>query len=212
MTACISNCELHGSVFSSELARWHMCCFAVEHYDTRPGSFDHGENAGVGTVPMRTPMQLSRQTTGNSSPLGATVVHGGVNFSLYSREATGVELLFFDRPDDRKAARVIVLDPASNRTYHYWHVFVPGVQPGQIYGYRVRGPYDPGQGTRFDHNKVLLDPCGRGVVVPKQYSRVAASQEGNNAATAMKSVVVDSSSYDWEGDVPLKHQIGRAHV
>jgi len=152
------------------------------------------------------------QTTGNSSPLGATVGHGGVNFSLYSREATGVELLFFNQPDDRKAARVIVLDPASNRTYHYWHVFVPGVQPGQIYGYRAHGPYDPGQGTRFDHNKVLLDPYGRGVVEPKQYSRVAASQEGNNAATAMKSVVVDPSAYDWEGDAPLKRPSARTII
>src|SRR3982750_1907811 len=126
-------------------------------------------------------------TTGDSSPLGATVVRGGVNFSLYSRDATGVELLFFDQRDDPKPASVIVLHPSSNRTYHYWHVFVRGIQPGQMYGYRARGPYDPGQGTRFDHNKVLLDPYGRGVVMPAGYSRDAASEEGNNAATAMKS-------------------------
>jgi glycogen operon protein len=107
---------------------------------------------------------------------------------------------------------VIVLDPVFNRTYHYWHVFVPGVQPGQIYGYRARGPFDPGQGTRFDHNKVLLDPYGRGVVVPRNYDRIAASQEGNNAATAMKSVVVDPSAYDWEGDVPLKRPSARTIV
>ena len=80
---------------------------------------------------------------GNSSPLGATVGHGGVNFSLFSRDATGVELLLFDRPDDAKPARVISLDPVTNRTYHYWHVFVPGVRPGQIYGYRAQGPFDP---------------------------------------------------------------------
>src|SRR5574341_1435555 len=212
MTACISNCELHGSVFSSELARWHMCCFAVEHCDTRPGSFVRGETAGVGTVPMRATKQLSRQTTGNSSPLGATVVRGGVNFSLYSRGATGVELLFFDQQDDPKAASVIVLDPASNHTYHYSHVFVPGVQPGQVYGYRAHGPYDPGQGTRFDHNKVLLDPYGRGVVVPKSYDRLAASQEGDNTATAMKSVVVDPSAYDWEGDAPLRRPSARTII
>ena len=85
------------------------------------------------------------QTTGNSSPLGATVCHGGVNFSLFSRDATGMELLFFDRPDDAKPARVISLDPVTNRTYHYWHVFVPGVRPGQIYGYRAQGPFDPAE-------------------------------------------------------------------
>ncbi len=100
-------------------------------------------------------------------------------------------MLFFDREDDARPARVIHLDPAANRTYHYWHVFVPGVQPGQIYGYRVHGPFDPASGMRFDPAKVLLDPYGRGVVVPKNYSRDAASEEGDNAATAMKSVVVD---------------------
>jgi len=59
------------------------------------------------------------QHTGHSSPLGATVVAGGVNFSLFSRSATGVELLFFDQEDDARPARVICLDPSANRTYHY---------------------------------------------------------------------------------------------
>ena len=71
---------------------------------------------------------------GHSSPLGATVVDGGVNFSLFSRSATGVELLLFDRDDDARPARVMRLDPAANRTYHCWHVCMPGVQPGQLYG------------------------------------------------------------------------------
>ena len=116
------------------------------------------------------------QHTGSSSPLGATVVAGGVNFSLFSRSATGVELLLFDWEDDARPARVLHLDPAANRTYHYWHVYVPGVQPGQMYGYRVAGPSDPANGMRFDPAKVLLDPYGRGVVVPKAYSRDAARQ------------------------------------
>jgi len=127
-----------------------------------------------------------------------------VNFSLFSRDAVGVELLLFDRPDDAKPGRVICLDPASNRTYHYWHVFVPGVRPGQIYGYHARGACDPAKGMRFDPTKILLDPYGRGVVVPKGYSRDAASREGDNTAMAMKSVVVHPSTYDWEGDAPLK--------
>ena len=66
--------------------------------------------------------------------------------SLFSRSATGVELLFFDRENDSRPARVIRIDPALNRTYHYWHVFVPGVKPGQIYGYRAQGPFDPANG------------------------------------------------------------------
>src|SRR5688572_4000868 len=116
-------------------------------------------------------IRVSSDSTGHSSPLGASVVEGGVNFSLFSRSATSVELLFFDREDDARPARVIRLDPAANRTYYYWHVCVPGVQPGQIYGYRVAGPSDPAHGMRFDPAKVLLDPYGRGVVVPQHYSR-----------------------------------------
>jgi glycogen operon protein len=144
------------------------------------------------------------EVTGRSCPLGATVVDGGVNFSLYSRTATGVELLFFDQEDDAQPSRVVPFDPAANRTYHYWHMFVPNVSPGQIYGYRVDGPSVPSSGLRFDRNKVLLDPHGRAVLVPKNYGREAAGQPGDNAATAMKSAVVDPTAYDWEGDVPLR--------
>lgn len=142
--------------------------------------------------------------TGHSSPIGASVVEGGVNFSLFSRTATGVELLLFDREDDAAASRVIQFDPVTNHSYHYWHVFVPGVQAGQLYGYRVQGPAAPEQGLRFDPQKSLLDPYGRGVVVPHAYSRSAAHAAGDNAATAMKSVVVDPRAYDWEGDRPLQ--------
>lgn len=143
-------------------------------------------------------------TSGKAAPLGATVSREGVNFSIFSREASAVELLLFNREDDAQPTNVIRFDPFANRTYHYWHVFVPGIHPGQLYGYRVHGPFDPARGLRFDADKVLLDPYGRGVVVPKNYNREAARQRGDNAATAMKSVVVDPSAYDWEGDKPLR--------
>jgi glycogen operon protein len=104
---------------------------------------------------------------------------------------------------------VIRIDPADNRTYHYWHVFVPGIQAGQLYGFRVHGPFDP---DRFDPSKLLLDPYSRAVAVPKSYNRDAASMEGDNASTAMKSVVVDPSAYDWEGDKPLKRPSSRTIV
>jgi isoamylase len=142
-------------------------------------------------------------TYGLSAPLGATPMAGGVNFSVYSRDATSVELLLFDRDGDPQLARAISLDPFLNRTYHYWHVFVPGLQAGQIYGYRVGGPFDPSRGLRFDDASVLLDPYGRSVVVPPNYSRESAHNQVDNIAIAMKSVVVDSGAYDWEGDVPL---------
>src|SRR5438094_538214 len=148
---------------------------------------------------------------GRSCPLGATVVDGGVNFSLFTKTASGVELLLFDREDDAKPARVVRIDPATNRSYHYWHTFAPGIKPGQLYGYRVHGPFDPGRGLRFDSAKVLLDPYGRGVVVPKNYNRHSARGE-DNAQTAMKSVVVDPSTYDWESDTPLQRPSARTII
>src|SRR3954470_17727112 len=97
---------------------------------------------------------------GQPYPIGATVTDGGVNFSLFSRSAEGVELVLFDREDEARPAKTIRLDPAADRTYHYRHTFVPGVRAGQLYGYRVHGPDDPDRGLRFDPTKVLLDPYG----------------------------------------------------
>jgi isoamylase len=149
---------------------------------------------------------------GRSAPLGATISPGGVNFSVYSRDASGVELLLFDREADARPARVIRLDPTGNRTYHYWHVFVPDLRPGQLYGYRVEGPWDPANGMRFDPGKVLLDPYGRSVAVPQGYSREDARGHRDATARAMKSVVVDCSIYDWEGDEPLRRPSSKTIV
>jgi len=149
---------------------------------------------------------------GRSGPLGATIVERGVNFSIYSRTASAVELLLFDREDDPKPSRVIRIDPRTGRTYHYWHTLVPEISAGQIYGYRVDGPSAPDHGLRFDPAKVLLDPYGRAVVVPTGYDRQLARVPGDNAATAMKSVVVDPSDYDWERDLPLCHPSARTII
>lgn len=151
-------------------------------------------------------------STGCSYPIGATLAAGGANFSLFSRSAAQIDLLLFDRVDDDRPARVIPVDPAANHTYHYWHVFVPGIEAGQIYGFRAYGPFEPAWGLRFDPSKVLLDPYGRATVVPKNYSRDAAVRKGDNAATAMKSVVTDPRAYDWEGDVPLKRPWSRTII
>jgi glycogen operon protein len=142
--------------------------------------------------------------------LGATLVPGGANFSVHSRTAAGIDLLFFDSEDDARPSRVIPIDPVQNRTYHYWHVFVSGVEAGQIYGFRARGPY--GFGCRFDPAKVLFDPYGRAVAVPRGYDRGAAGSEGDNCATAMKSVVVDPRVYDWGGDEPLRRPSSRTII
>jgi isoamylase len=154
----------------------------------------------------------SSESTGRSYPLGATILPDGVNFSVFSRGASAVELLLFDHEDDTRPARVIPVDPATNRSYYYWHVFVSGARPGQIYGYRVHGPWDPTNGMRFDPTKVLLDPYGRSVVVPKNYSRDALRTEAENPAAAMKSVVADPHAYDWEGDAPLKRPSSRTII
>ena len=98
---------------------------------------------------------------GKSFPLGATLTAGGANFSVFSKHGIGAQLLLFDDVDALQPSRVIDLDPRTNRTYHYWHVFVPGITAGQLYGYRVAGPFDPERGLRFDHDKVLLDPYGK---------------------------------------------------
>jgi len=149
--------------------------------------------------------------SGKSHPLGATICCDGVNFSVYSKNSSGMELLLFDEADGAPS-RIIPLDPKRNRTYHYWHVFVPGLKPGQIYAYRAAGPFDPGRGLRFDAGKVLLDPYGKAVAVPDGYDRNAASAAGDNAATAMKSVVAAPRSYDWEGDLPLKRPFSRTVI
>ena len=143
-------------------------------------------------------------SSGSPAPLGATVLNGGVNFSVFSKDAAHVELLLFDAADAARPARVLRLEPKRHRTYFYWHAFVPGLAAGAIYAYRAYGPFAPERGLRFDPEKVLVDPYGCAVAVPAGYDREAARRPGDNSRTAMKSVVVDPSSYDWEGERPLR--------
>src|SRR5262249_18792928 len=126
----------------------------------------------------------------------------GANFSVFSKHGAAVQLVLFDHLDDAGPSQVIDLDPLHNRTYHYWHAFVPGVSAGQLYGYRVNGPLDPANGLRFDPDKLLLDPYGKCVAQPAARSREAARDPGDNTSTALKSVLVDPGAYDWGGDRP----------
>ena len=142
-------------------------------------------------------------SAGQSHPIGATVQPDGVNFCIFSRNATALDLLLFDHEDDPHPACIIPLDPHHNKTFYYWHIFVRGLHAGQLYGYRAYGPFAPEEGHRFDPGKVLLDPYGRGVMLGDNYSREAARHPGDNCRHAMKSVVVDPAAYDWEGDAPL---------
>src|SRR3954469_7909480 len=99
-----------------------------------------------------------RARPGKPHPLGATWDGEGVNFALFSQHATGVELCLFD-VDGRESLRVRL----KERTNGIWHVYLPDLRPGQLYGYRVYGPYAPGQGHRFNPHKLLLDPYAKAI-------------------------------------------------
>lgn len=137
---------------------------------------------------------------GKSYPLGCTITGDGVNFVVYSKRADFLELLLFDKEDSQSPSAVFKLTPEENLTSNYWHIFLKGCKANQIYGWRAHGQFEPAHGLLFDSNKVLIDPYARGVVGWKNYSRPAAIASGDNCASALKSVVIDCSLYDWEGD------------
>lgn len=97
---------------------------------------------------------------GRPFPLGATWEGEGVNFALYAENATGVDLCLFDEEyGSTETARIRVREVS----HHVWHAYVPGLKPGQLYGYRVYGPYEPENGNRFNPNKLLLDPYAKAI-------------------------------------------------
>ncbi len=151
-------------------------------------------------------------SSGRPHPLGAHPVEGGTNFSVWSRTASQVDLLLFDDVDDASPSRVIALDPGSNRTSSFWHVHVPDVEAGQVYTWRVHGTFDPSAGLRHDASAVLLDPYGFAVAIPSGYDRMAGTRPDRDPSTAMKSVVVDLTAYDWEGDTPLARPFSRTII
>ena len=148
------------------------------------------------------PTRLAAIEPGSAHPLGATVLRGGVNVCVYSRHATGIEILLFYGPEDLVPIRRINLDPRTNRTGEYWHAFLPGIEAGQLYAFSAHGPWAPERGLRFDPERPLIDPYGRGAVLPRGYRRVDTGVT-DPLAVPMKSVVIDTQRYDWEGDRPL---------
>jgi isoamylase len=128
-------------------------------------------------------------------PIGPRCRDGGVNFCLFSRNARRVELLLYRTENDKEPFRTLSLDPVYNRTYHYWHLFVPGLQEGQLYAFRVDGLNNPSHGHRFNPNIPLLDPYAKSIAFPQ-----ARSKSGNGKGVPWKSVVCDLSKYNWEGD------------
>ena len=148
---------------------------------------------------------------GHPAPLGAhwDAAAQGVNFALFSEHADKVELCLFDVRGLRELERITL----PERTDGVWHGFVPGIGPGQVYGYRVHGPYLPEQGQRFNPNKLLLDPYAR-AVHPRfrwhdaHFGYKIGAQRGDlsfdwrdNAAVMLKAIVADER-FDWEDDAP----------
>jgi glycogen operon protein len=143
---------------------------------------------------------------GSAHPLGMTTSTDGVNFSVFSQAATEVFLLLFDSATAIEPMQTIRLDPFRNKTFHFWHVFVRGCGPRIFYALRVDGPADVGAGHRFNPNKVLIGPYARGIR-KDLWKRADAIGPADNLATSLRCAVVDPSTYDWEGDRPLRRPI-----
>ncbi|MCU0258186.1 MAG: glycogen debranching protein GlgX [Solirubrobacteraceae bacterium] len=153
---------------------------------------------------------MSREVwTGRPFPLGATWDGSGTNFSLFSEHAAGVTLCLFD--DEGREERIAV----TQRTAHHWHCRLPGVGPGQRYGYRVDGPYAPSDGHRFNPAKLLIDPYAKAIegrvhaelantlgYVPGGGPDADLEPDDEDDAEAVPKCVVVDPGFDWEGDVP----------
>jgi isoamylase len=149
---------------------------------------------------------------GRTHPFGATPDKDGVNFSIFSEHATSVELLLFEKHDDPEPIQIIQLNPNINRTFHSWHIYVKGLKHGAAYAYRVDGPENlHGAGHRFNKNKVLIDPYTHSIS-DARWNRIDALGSQGNLTTSMRSVVVDLSDYDWEGDEPLRRPISSSII
>jgi glycogen operon protein len=133
-----------------------------------------------------------------------------VNFSLFSSNATSVELLLFSAHNALEPFQSIRFDPYGNKTFHFWHAFVRGLKPGVHYAYRVEGPSDSA-GHRFNRNKVLIDPYAHGNS-NTLWDRGSACTPEDNVRTSIRSVVIDDSGYDWEGDKPLNRAMAECVI
>ena len=146
--------------------------------------------SATATMPAPATATTFQTEDGAPHPLGATVLPDGVNFSLYSGSATGVDLLIFDEHDAPQAMQTIPLIPSKNKTFHFWHIFVKGLKAGAHYAFRVSGPSVPEAGLRHNPNKVLIEPYARGNT-KTVWNRDNARNDSDNVATSLRSVVID---------------------
>jgi glycogen operon protein len=164
-------------------------------------------------------MHIIQRWLGHPYPLGATWNGQGVNFAMFSESATSVELCLFDKPDAKEEMARI---PLTEHTDQVWHIFLPEVRPGQLYGYRVHGPYDPKKGFRFNPNKLLLDPYAKAVAGDWRWEERSFSYElfsgddtkinkENNADLVPKCVVIDPA-FDWGNDTSPRTPLHRSII
>ncbi len=167
---------------------------------------------------LAAPSEVGEVQAGNPLPIGGAHQQGrGVNFVLFSRHATGVRLEFYQNPADSSPTRVIEFDPVRHRTGDIWHVWVRGIPPGQLYAYRVEGPYLPEEGHRFNPHKLLLDPYARAIAGIENWDFLAArGYDSSSTLTDLSFSAVDDAGttpkcvfthdhFDWETDSPPKH-------
>jgi isoamylase len=149
---------------------------------------------------------------GNPYPLGATWDGSGVNFALFSENATGVELCLFDGENRNREVKRIRMTEHTNQV---WHIYLPEARPGQLYGYRVHGPYRPAEGHRFNPAKLLLDPYAKSSAGPIRWSDALfgytighpdadLSIDGRDSAEGLPKCVVVDPAFSWGHDAPLR--------
>lgn len=145
--------------------------------------------------------------TGNPYPLGATYDGEGVNFALCSEHAESVELYLYDSSDEREIAKFKI----TEKTHQVWHIYISGIKPGQLYGYRVHGPYDPSNGHRFNPHKLLIDPYAKAISGTVKWNDALfaytigdddLSMDSTDSAPFIPKAVVTNDKFDWGSDKP----------
>lgn len=169
-------------------------------------------------------MEILNSLPGTPLPLGASVAEGGVNFSVFSRNATKVFLEFYSASEDSEPYAQVEFSPSENRTGDIWHAFVPGIKPGSLYLFRVDGPFEPSKGHRFNVHQRLFDPYAKTITpvsvfynLPPDYSAPLDKNDvehGKNqrAKVFPKCVVIDNENFDWQGDRPINRPLSESVI
>ena len=154
----------------------------------------------------------------NGKPMGfgAVITKGGVNFSIYSRDAAKVKLVLFENDFDKKPSAIMNLDPQKNRTGDIWHIFLEGASEGLLYLYKVEGPYNPPQGLRFNQHKYILDPYSKAFTqgsIFRSYNKQHQTGFSMNQGGELQDLsdfpkcVVVNDDFNWEDDKPLNYPL-----